>query len=80
MAVLNDLDRFHLAVAVIDRVPKLGERASGVRQEIQGKLLAHKAYIHQHGEDMPEIRDWKWGAVENLMSAHHQLRLAPLRR
>ena len=80
MAVLNDLDRFHLAVAVIDRVPKLGERASRVRQEIQGKLLAHKAYIHQHGEDMPEIRDWKWGAVESLMSAHHQLRLAPLRR
>ena len=62
MAVLNDLDRFHLAAAVINRVPKLGVRASRVQQEIQGKLLAHKAYIRQHGEDLPEIRHWKWGA------------------
>ncbi len=60
MAVLNDLDRFHLAAAVIDRVPALGARALPVQQEIQAKLLAHKAYIYQHGEDMPEVRDWKW--------------------
>ena len=63
MAVLNDLDRFHLAAAVIDRVPALGARALNVQQEIKAKLLAHKAYIHQHGEDMPEVRDWKWGAT-----------------
>ena len=60
MAVLNDLDRFHLAAAVIDRVPALGARALPVQQDIQAKLLAHKAYIYQHGEDMPEVRDWKW--------------------
>ena len=63
MAVLNDLDRFHLAAAVIDRVPALGARALNVQKEIQAKLLAHKAYIHQHGEDMPEVRDWKWGVM-----------------
>ena len=63
MVVLNDLDRFHLVTAVIERVPKLGLRAAGVLQEIQGKLLKHKAYINQHGVDMPEIRDWRWGAA-----------------
>ena len=63
MVVLNDLDRFHLVAAVIERVPALGPRAAYVLQEIQGKLLEHKAYIDQHGEDMPEIRDWKWGAA-----------------
>ena len=63
MVVLNDLDRFHLVAAVIERVPTLGPRAAGVLQEIQGKLLEHKAYIDQHGEDMPEIRDWRWGAA-----------------
>ena len=63
MVVLNDLDRFHLVAAVIDRVPTLGPRAAYVQQTIQGKLLEHKAYIDQHGEDMPEIRDWKWGAA-----------------
>ena len=63
MVVLNDLDRFHLVTAVIERLPKLGLRAAGVLQEIQGKLLKHKAYINQHGVDMPEIRDWRWGAA-----------------
>ncbi len=66
MAVLNDLDRFHLAAAVIDRVPKLGERATLVQQELRSKLLEHKAYIRQHGEDMPEIRDWKWNGLKNI--------------
>ena len=68
MVVLNDLDRFHLVAAVIDRVPSLGPRAAYVQQTIQGKLLEHKAYINQHGEDMPEIRDWKWGAASRSMS------------
>ncbi len=63
MVVLNDLDRFHLVTAVIERLPKLGLRAAGVLQEIQGKLLKHKAYINQHGVDMPEIRNWRWGAA-----------------
>lgn len=60
MAVLNDLDRFHLAGDVIDRVPSLGSRAAYVKQFLRDKLLDHKAYIEKHGEDMPEIRNWKW--------------------
>jgi xylulose-5-phosphate/fructose-6-phosphate phosphoketolase len=61
MVVLNDLDRFHLVSDVIDRVPRLGPRAAHVKQFVRDKLLDHKAYIRAHGEDMPEIRDWKWG-------------------
>src|ERR1035437_9737794 len=60
MAVLNDLDRFHLAGDVIDRVPSLGSRAAYAKQFLRDKLLDHKAYIDIHGEDMPEIRNWKW--------------------
>ncbi len=61
MVVLNDLDRFHLVGDVIDRVPSLGSRAAYAKQFLRDKLLDHKAYIDKHGEDMPEIRDWKWG-------------------
>jgi xylulose-5-phosphate/fructose-6-phosphate phosphoketolase len=64
MVVLNDLDRFHLVGDVIDRVPNLGSRAAYVRQLLRDKLIDHKAYIHKHGEDMPEIRNWKWGLGE----------------
>jgi xylulose-5-phosphate/fructose-6-phosphate phosphoketolase len=60
MAVLNDLDRFHLAGDVIDRVPSLGSRAAYAKQFLRDKLLDHKAYIDKHGEDMPEIRNWRW--------------------
>ncbi|HUW50621.1 MAG TPA: phosphoketolase family protein [Sulfuricella sp.] len=60
MVVLNDLDRFHLVGDVIDRVPSLGTRAAYAKQFLRGKLLDHKAYIEKHGEDMPEIRNWKW--------------------
>ncbi|MBA2723615.1 MAG: phosphoketolase family protein, partial [Methylibium sp.] len=61
MAVLNDLDRFHLAGDVIDRVPSLGPRAAVVKQLLRDRLIEHKAYIWEHGEDMPEIRNWRWG-------------------
>ncbi len=61
MVVLNDLDRFHLAADVIDRVPSLGSRAAYAKQYLRDKLLDHKAYVVEHGEDLPEIRDWKWG-------------------
>ena len=60
MVVLNDLDRFHLAGDVIDRVPALGAKAAYAKQELRDRLLEHKHHIHRHGEDMPEIRDWKW--------------------
>jgi xylulose-5-phosphate/fructose-6-phosphate phosphoketolase len=60
MAVLNDIDRFHLARDVIDRVPSLGSRAAYLTQLLRDKLVDHAQYIRQHGEDMPEIRAWKW--------------------
>ena len=61
MCVLNDLDRFHLVSDVIDRVPKLGARAAYAKQAIRDKLIEHKEFICRHGDDMPEITDWKWG-------------------
>ena len=64
MVVLNDLDRFHLAGDVIDRVPSLGSRAAYAKQFLRDKLLDHKKYIQKHGEDMPEIRNWKWSRNE----------------
>ena len=64
MVVLNELDRFHLVDAVIDQVPGLGSRAAYVKQYLRDKLLDHKAYIDQHGEDMPEIRNWKWSLTK----------------
>ena len=60
MVVLNDLDRFHLVMDVIERLPRLEKIGSHVRQKMRDKLIEHKEYIRKHGEDMPEIRDWKW--------------------
>jgi xylulose-5-phosphate/fructose-6-phosphate phosphoketolase len=61
MVVLNDLDRFHLVADVIDRVPALGPMAAYAKQAIRDKLIEHKQYIAAHGEDLPEIRNWRWG-------------------
>jgi xylulose-5-phosphate/fructose-6-phosphate phosphoketolase len=60
MTVLNDLDRFHLASDAVDRVPKLQRVGGHFKQYLRNKLVEHKEYIRVHGEDLPEIRDWKW--------------------
>jgi len=62
MVVLNDLDRFHLVALVIDLVPALGQSAAYAKQAIRDKLIEHKQYIAKYGEDLPEIRNWKWEA------------------
>jgi xylulose-5-phosphate/fructose-6-phosphate phosphoketolase len=63
MVMLNDLDRFHLVMDVIDRVPGLGERAAGLRQEMADARLRHRAYTREAGDDPPEIREWTWPAA-----------------
>ncbi|RUU48282.1 phosphoketolase family protein, partial [Mesorhizobium sp. M6A.T.Ca.TU.002.02.2.1] len=60
MVVLNELDRFHLALAAIKHVPGLAERAKDLAAELQAKLVEHRAYVREHGEDMPEIQNWNW--------------------
>lgn len=60
MVVLNDLDRFHLVMDVAERVPTLKDKAVYLRQLMRDKRLEHKRYIVEHGEDMPEIREWRW--------------------
>ncbi|MBI2825028.1 MAG: phosphoketolase family protein [Planctomycetia bacterium] len=61
MVVRNDLDRFHLVGDVIDRLPALGARAAYVKQSLRDLLIDHRRYITRHGEDMPLVRDWRWG-------------------
>ena len=60
MAVLNDLDRFHLVSDAIQRLPQLESRAAYVQQALRDKLIEHREYICRHGEDMPEILNWRW--------------------
>ena len=69
MTVLNEIDRFHLVIAAIDRLPQTGDRGTELQQQLHEKLVTHKAHIDENGEDMPEIREWKWGAVDAVTPA-----------
>ncbi len=60
MTVLNELDRFHLVMDTIDRLPKTGDKGVYLKQQLKDKLIEHKQYIDKNGEDLPEIRNWKW--------------------
>jgi xylulose-5-phosphate/fructose-6-phosphate phosphoketolase len=65
MTVLNDLDRFHLVMDAIDRLPQTGEKGLYLKQQLKDKLIEHRQYIEKHGEDLPEIRDWRWEHSES---------------
>ncbi|HUW53281.1 MAG TPA: phosphoketolase family protein [Rhodanobacter sp.] len=60
MTVLNELDRFHLVMDAVDRLPQTGDRGIYLKQRLKDKLVEHKEYIDRHGRDLPEIRDWTW--------------------
>ncbi len=62
MTVLNELDRFHLAIEAIERVPGLKEKVPEVLESLMAKLVEHHAYVREYGEDMPDVRNWKWPA------------------
>jgi xylulose-5-phosphate/fructose-6-phosphate phosphoketolase len=64
MTVLNGLDRFHLVMDVIERVPRLEARAAGLIQTMREKLIEHRQYVNKYGDDMPEIKSWKWNGIE----------------
>jgi xylulose-5-phosphate/fructose-6-phosphate phosphoketolase len=64
MTVMNDLDRFHLAMDAIDRVPSLRNVAAHQKQALRDKLIEHKLYIARCGDDMPEIKEWRWSGAD----------------
>jgi xylulose-5-phosphate/fructose-6-phosphate phosphoketolase len=78
MVMLNDLDRFHLVMDVIDHVPRLGPRAAMLRQHMHDERLRHRAYTREVGDDMPSVRDWMWpGAPPPKEGAADALRGSP---
>jgi len=64
MTVLNDLDRFHLVMDAIDRLPQTGDKGIYLKQQLKDKLVEHKQYIDKNGQDLPEIRNWEWSQGE----------------
>jgi len=60
MVVMNDLDRFHLVIDALDRTPQIRHRSAYIKQLMRDKIIEHKQYVREYGEDMPEIRNWKW--------------------
>lgn len=66
MVMLNDLDRYHLVIDVIDRVPGLGSRYAGLRQQMQDKRIEAREYTREHGDDIPDVRDWVWPAARGV--------------
>ena len=63
MTVLNDLDRFHLVMDTIDRLPQTGAAGAALKAKLEAKLVKHKQYIREHGQDLPEVRNWRWKAT-----------------
>ena len=63
MTVLNDIDRFHLVMNTIDRLPQTGDKGLHLKRQLEHKLVQHRQHIRSYGEDMPEIRNWAWGSV-----------------
>ena len=74
MVMLNDLDRFHLVIDVIDRVPDLGSRYACLRQQMVDKRIEAREYTREHGDDLPEVRDWVWPGAKGWPSAARSLR------
>ena len=70
MTVLNDMDRYHLVMDVIARLPQLGEKCAYLKQEMEDNLIRHKAYIDQEGIDMPEVLNWKWHVPQQPDERH----------
>ena len=64
LRVQNDIDRFHLVIDVIDRLPQLGSKGDYLKQQLKDKLIEHKVYVNRYGKDLPEILDWNWKANE----------------